>query len=125
MIRQPTPASALYRWHRAAVSGDAPPRHDGQPECGWFKTRMVKNGPWVAVEIKVSREIDIETGELVCDERLVAVVNGNTQSPEETKNLWTSLRPITREEYLALFDLIRRNPAMHNPYRKINPGEVK
>ena len=122
MIRQPTPLKALYAWHRAAIAGEAPPMHEGAPECGWFKTRIVKGGPWVAVEIKVEREIDIETGELASDERLVAVANGNELSSAELVGLWTHLRPIPREEHSALVARIAATPAMHNPYQKINLG---
>lgn len=99
MIRQPTPLKALYAWHRAAIAGEAPPMHEGAPECGWFKTRIVKGGPWVAVEIKVEREIDIETGELAGDERLIALVDGVRRNPA---SIWTHLTPISREEFEAL-----------------------
>lgn len=99
MIRQPSTLKALYAWHCAAISGDAPPMHEGTPECGWFKTRIVKGGPWVAVEIGVEREIDIETGELASDERLVASVDGERRNPA---SIWTHLTPISREEFEAL-----------------------
>lgn len=99
MIRQPSTLKALYAWHRAAIAGEAPPMHEGTPECGWFKTRIVKGGPWVAVEIRVEREIDIETGELVSDERLVASVDGDRRNPG---SIWTRLTPISREDFEAL-----------------------
>lgn len=67
MIRQPSTAQ-LYGWLRAAVNGENPPRHDGIPHCGWFKRRMVKNGPWVPVRIFIDRDIDLASGELTRDE---------------------------------------------------------
>lgn len=109
MIRQPSPASTLYAWHRAAIAGDAPPVHDGLAECGWYRTRLVKGGPWVAVEIKVSRDIDMETGELAGPERLICICGGERRN---AASLWTYLTPITRDAHQ---DLIRRSasiPAM-------------
>lgn len=99
MIRQPSSMRSLYAWHRAAVAGEAPPRHDGIPEAGWFKTRIVRGGPFVPVEIMVERQIDIETGELASDERLVAIVEGQSRNPA---SLWTHLTPISRDEFEAL-----------------------
>lgn len=109
MIRQPTPMSVLFAWHRAAVAGEAPPMHEGHPECGWYRTRLVKGGPWVPVEIKVQRQIDPETGELTGPERLIAIADGMRRNPE---SLWTYLTPITREEHAALIERRRIAPSM-------------
>ncbi|SIT20195.1 hypothetical protein SAMN05421774_10888 [Gemmobacter megaterium] len=98
-MRQPSPAAELYAWHRAAVAGEAPPIHDGLPECGWFKRRLVKGGPWVPVRIFVRREIEMDTGELLGPEILVADVDGKLDDPARH---WTYLTPITRSDYEAL-----------------------
>ena len=99
MMRVPSPASQLYAWHRAALAGDNPPIHDGLAECGFYKTKIVRGGPWAAVEIKVERDIDFETGELTAPERLVAICDGERRNPA---NLWTYLTPISRDEHRAL-----------------------
>ncbi|GGE24078.1 hypothetical protein GCM10011345_32570 [Gemmobacter megaterium] len=99
VMRQPSPAAELYAWHRAAVAGEAPPIHDGLPECGWFKRRLVKGGPWVPVRIFVRREIEMDTGELLGPEILVADVDGKLDDPARH---WTYLTPITRSDYEAL-----------------------
>lgn len=109
MIRQPTPMRVLYAWWKAALAGEAPPIHDGLPECGWFKTRMVKGGPWVAVEICVEREIDIETGELTTDEKMVALLDGQRRNPA---SIWTYLTPISRADFEALQQRQAATPAM-------------
>jgi hypothetical protein len=98
-MREPSSAAQLYRWHKAAIAGDAPPVHDGLPECGWFKRKLVKGGPFVPVRIFVEREIDFETGELIAPEVLVADVDGKRADPVRH---WTYLIPITRAEYDAL-----------------------
>lgn len=99
MMRQPSSAAALYAWHKATIAGDAPAIHDGHPECGWYKRRMVKGGPWVPVRIFVEREIDPETGELLAPEVFIADVDGQRDDPEKH---WTYLTPITRDEYRSL-----------------------
>lgn len=109
MIRQPSTIAQLYGWHRAAIAGDAPPIHEGHPECGWYRTRLVKGGPWVPVEIKVERQIDPETGELTGPERLIAIADGMRRNPE---SLWTFLTPITRDEHAALIERRHSIPAM-------------
>lgn len=108
-IRQPSPAGQLYAWHRAAISGDAPPQHDGIPECGWFKTRLVRGGPWVAAEIRVEREICPETHELLGPERLICMCDGERRDPAR---LWSYLTPISREEHKALAARATAIPAM-------------
>lgn len=99
MIRQPSSLKMIYAWHRAAIAGEAPPMHEGAPEAGWFKTRIVKGGPYVPVEIIVEREIDVETGELASDERLVAIIEGQRRNPA---SIWTHLTPISRADFEAL-----------------------
>ncbi len=99
MIRQPTPEAEAYRWWRRALVDASTPRHDGDPQPGFYKRRMVKGGPWVPVEIRLEQEIDPETGELAADEYLAAEQLGASQDPVW---IWTYLRPIPRDEYDAL-----------------------
>lgn len=108
-IRQPSPAAQLYAWHRAAISGGQPYRHDGIAECGWFKTRLVRGGPWVPVEIRVEREVCPETHELLGPERLICICDGERRN---AASLWTYLTPISREEHKALAARANAIPAM-------------
>lgn len=109
MIRQPSSAAQIYAWHRAALNGEAPEVHDGIPEAGWYKTRLVKGGPFVPVKIWVEREIDWDTGELASPERLVCDCDGQRRDPAR---LWTYLTPISRDEYAALVARRENLPAM-------------
>jgi len=99
MIRQPSTKARLYAWHRAAVAGENPPRHEGLPECGWYRTRLVKGGPWVPVRIWCEQEVDPQTGELTAPEVLRCEVDGMRRDPARA---WTFLHPITRAEFEAL-----------------------
>lgn len=108
-MRQPTPLSQVYAWHRAAMVGGNPATHDGDPQCGWFKMRLVKGGPWVAVEIKLERELDPDTGELAAPERMVCRVDGERRDPSR---IWTYLTPISRDEFHELSRRRDSVPAM-------------
>lgn len=104
MIRQPSSLLNLYAWHNAALAARANGSsrdqvvHAEEPQCGWYRTRMVRGGPWIPARIFLERTIDPETGELADDERLVCEVGGARRDPWHA---WPSLanRPITRAEH--------------------------
>jgi len=118
MIRRPTSFASSLAWHRAAVSGEEPPRHDGLPECGWFKRRMIKGGPWVPVRIYLDRQIDPATGELTEDERFCCEVEGLDGG--DPADHWTYLTPITREEFNHLVDYRLRDSRMLDARQRID-----
>ena len=125
MMRRPTPVAALYAWHRAALAGRPVQIHEDDPQCGWFKTRMVRGGPFVPASISIEREVD-ENGDLASDERLVCEVNGERRDPV---NAWLSIckTPISRAEYLDLQALRRRHPEMaatHTQLR-LRAGQIR
>jgi hypothetical protein len=121
MIRQPSTIAQLYAWHRAAVAGENPPRHDGLPECGWFKRKLIKGGPWVPVRIYVDREIDPDTGELAAPEALRCEVEGLDGG--DPADHWTYLTAISREEYNHLVDYRLRDSRMLDARRRIDLSE--
>lgn len=118
-MREPTHIRQLYEWHRAALAGDGPAIHDGMPECGWFKTKLIKGGPWVAARIWIEREIDIETGELTAPEVYRCEVDGERRNPE---NAWIRIckNPITKAEYLALVASKKTMPEMRATMKPID-----
>lgn len=118
MIRQPTPIMRLLRWHRAFMRGDNPPRHDGDPQCGWYQMRRVENGPLIPVEIWCDRHTD-ENGELTCDERLRADAFGEELDPVE---IWIWLKPISREEFMQLTEYRMQNQHILHNNRPIDLG---
>lgn len=124
-MRQPTPASKVYAWHRNAIKNGVTLIHEGDPECGWFKRRFVKGGPWVPVEIFMVREIDVNTGELSADETLRVRINGKVS--DQVDQNWTYLTPISRSEYEALKELQSIHPEMaatHAPL-EISPADIR
>lgn len=118
-MREPSPIAFLFAWHRAALAGRNPPDHEGLPECGWFKTRLVKGGPWVPAKIWIRREIDADTGELTAPEEYLCEVDGRRR---DAALAWGSLckNPISREEYDALIDRAKSLPVMQATMAKID-----
>jgi hypothetical protein len=116
-MRTPTPPSKAYAWYRAAIAGEAPPTHDGLPECGWFKVKLIAGGPWCAAKIWIERSIDPMTGELTEPEKMLCEVDGMRRDPAK---IWTYLRPISREEYDALIHRRNMIPAMQASMAKLD-----
>lgn len=110
-MRRPTPASVLYDWHRRALAGERPPVLEDEPQCGWFRLRLVRLGPWCPARIWMEQEIDPETGELCADETLRAEVLGQ---PRDPRRLWLSVagKPIDEGDYHRLMHTRLHGP-MH------------
>lgn len=117
-MRTPSSLSDLYSWWKSALNDQSTPRHDGFPQCGYYKTRLVKQGPWVAVSIFVVREFDSETMELTGPEELRCLVEGlDGGDPSER---WPFLTPITREEHDFLLDQRLRDSRMFDARQRID-----
>ena len=99
MIRQPTSKASQYEWWRRAVAGERMARVEDEPQCGFYRMRRTRGGPFVPVEIEMIQEICPVTGELTADERLVAFENGR---PVDPLTIWTHVRPISAAEYDGL-----------------------
>ena len=83
-LRFPTPKGKLFAWHTNAllgIYGDEITVFNEEPECGFFKTRMVKGGPFVPARIWMVQPVD-ESGELIADEVMQAEINGKFATPE-------------------------------------------
>lgn len=114
-MRRPTPLMALLRWHRQAMAGEAPPVHDGDPQCGWYRMRR-NRGHWLPVEIFCDRDID-ENGELTRDEVIRAEV---FMESADAAAIWTYLEPISRAEFHRLTEYLLANQHTINPAARID-----
>lgn len=114
-MRRPTPeAETLTRW-RAAVENRAAPIvvNMSRPECGAYRAKLVRGGPWVPARIYLAQEIDPATGELVADERLVCEVNGSEVDIDRWWP-WIAGEPIPVAEWKYL-EALRRHTEQHEP----------
>ena len=97
---------------KAAVPQDrGPPRHWGEPRCGFFKVRTVARGPWVPATISRPCHCTVNGGDDCerhdwsesCDRfpPLVGEIGGLLVDPVEA--IWhANSREITELEYSAL-----------------------
>lgn len=97
-MRTPTPDNEAYAYWFSVLNGTREPVHEDNPQAGFYRMRLVKNGPFVPVAIWIEKTVDETTGELLDDERYVALVNGK---PEDPARIWTycAARPIEEDEY--------------------------
>jgi hypothetical protein len=117
MIRQPSTFRQLYGWWVAATRGENPPRHEGDPQCGWYQCKLVKGGPWVPARVWCEQMICEETGELTEPERLLCEIDGQRRDPA---TWWIRLRPITRAEYETLVHNATTIPAMRATLARVD-----
>lgn len=122
-IRKPTPDSVLYAWHTDAVLDASAPRHDSDPQCGWYRCKLVTGGPWAAVEIWMQRNTD-EAGDLEAPEKLVGSINGNPMTRVDLDRHWLGMDPITEDRYGGLLRLIATIPSMQNPFKPFNTKDA-
>lgn len=112
-MRKPTPHEELYAWHANAllgVFGEELGLHGEEPECGWFKRRLVKGGVEVPARIWMYQPIN-EEGELVADEVLQCEVDGQYADPYEAWS-WLCGNPITEAEFNYM--MARKDYAVHH-----------
>ena len=118
-MRKPTVLTDLYQWLRQSLSGQDP-QITSEPQCGFFRRRLVRGGPWVPCRIWLHQEI--QEGELVAEERLRCEVDGKEACPIEQ---WTYLaaRPVSEADYNYMV-ATSRWARKHAPEEaEANPGE--
>ena len=98
--RSPTSHSRAYSWHRDALAGKKP-QITHEPECGWFRRKLVKGGPFVPARIFYEQPVDETTGELIGDEVMRCEVDGKRRVPDDEWT-WLASDPISQEEFLAM-----------------------
>jgi len=77
-------------WWQDALAGKKPPIHDGHPQCGYFRRKLHRDGPWVPAVIWH------KDGELVC--RV-----GNEMRDPQDQWTWLAKNPVTKEAAMEAF----------------------
>lgn len=110
-----------HGWWLDALAGKEPPRHDGLPECGYYRMRHVKGGPWVPVQVKLSQDIEFDTGELAAPERHIAVYEDWNV---DAAMIWDRLEPISHIEFIRLKTSIGRDERLQASMVKLDLTET-
>ena len=104
-MRRPTPLYEALAWHHAMLNGVAMDEqqgiHSDDPQCGFFKVKLVRGGPWVPARIWLHQEIDPETDELITDEVLRCEIAGRERDPYESWITCLIGKVISEAEYKA------------------------
>lgn len=106
-MRRPTPREVAYHWHTEAlrgVYGDGDDPHPDDPQPGWYKRTLARNGVFVAARIWIDADVDMGTGELLSPETLLCEVNGERRDPYEQWS-WLCSHPISEAEFQYLTEL--------------------
>ncbi|MDX2236637.1 MAG: hypothetical protein NW203_03645 [Hyphomonadaceae bacterium] len=93
-MRRPSDRAQAWAWWSAALSHAAAP-HPQHPQCGLFRIRIA--GLWRAASIDI--EQPTEDGELIGDERLVCIVDGEERDADA---MWPRLDPVSEHEFQRL-----------------------
>jgi hypothetical protein len=103
-MRRPTSLAERWAWWEAAISGEPLPIHEDEPHTGFFAVRKFRYGDWARGPMVPARvwwepgEIDVETGELLTDERCLAEIDGAPANPWRSWT-WLARRPIPENEW--------------------------
>ena len=99
MSRLPTPRDIAYAWHARAIRGEKVSIHEGDPQCGYYLTRLVARGAFVPGSIWLEQIVCPETGELLSDERYRAEILGEEVDAGDAW-IWLAKRPICKLFYM-------------------------
>lgn len=94
-------------------------RHDEDPEVGYYRTRMVRGGPWVPVEVRCLQPIGPD-GLLIADEEMRARIDGEEFGAGWLERRWLFLRPISRSAFAELTAMRGRSDGVGDLMRATN-----
>lgn len=92
-------------------------RHWEEPEPGFYKLKIRRDGPFVPARVWLHQEIDPETGELTEDEHIRAEIDGRDAGFGYLEQRWTYFKAIAENEYLALMAARERGDAVGDMMR--------
>ena len=99
-MRQPLTGDEMFAWYHQKMRGERPPTHLEEPHAGFFKTRLVRGGPFVPACIWWEQEID-DAGELLSEPVLRCHIDGRERAPIDVWS-WLAGRAVDEDEYTRL-----------------------
>ena len=113
--------SQPYTYYQSALMGVFGPVHENDPQCGYYRMRRGRGGPWVPVAIwrEVTGESEItgisDSGKLVC------LVDGVEKDPYEIWT-WVCRYPVPYETYVAVAEKGQSWPEDLPDLKKVRPA---
>lgn len=101
-MRAPSDTDSAFAWWRSALAWTKKPRGNRpaittEPQCGFYRRRLVKGGPWVPARVWIDQKLDGD-GELTADERMRCWVDNAERNPVD-EWLYICDQPITEPEF--------------------------
>lgn len=84
-------------WWRRALAGEPVTIRDGEPQPGYYRTKLVRGGPWVPARIWIEREFG-DDGEQVHPDVFKCLI-GSTETNALERWAWLSGHPISLADY--------------------------
>ena len=94
----------LYTYYRSALKGVFGPVHENDPQCGYYRMRRGRGGPWVPVAIwrEVPEGLGCGDNSGISDSgKLVCLVDGKERDPFQIWT-WVCRYPVPYETYVAV-----------------------
>ena len=90
-----------YFWWASALSGQFRPVHENDPQCGYYRMRRGRGGPWIPVAIWREATVRDQNSGISDSGKLVCLVDGVERDPFEVWT-WVCRYPVTYETYVAV-----------------------
>ena len=96
-VREPTPDAAAFRWWRDALAGRNPPIHDSDPQCGFYKRKLIKGGPFVPARIWIEQHLDADG--LLTRQEVIRCEIGDRTADASDQWSYLAANPITEADF--------------------------
>ena len=90
-----------YTYYRSALKGVFGPVHENDPQCGYYRMRRGRGGPWIPVAIWREATGGDQNSAISDSGKLVCLVDGIERDPFEVWT-WVCRYPVTYETYVAV-----------------------
>lgn len=93
--------SSTYTYYRSALTGVFGPVHENDPQCGYYRMRRGRGGPWIPVAIWREAPVSNQNSANSDSGKLVSLVDGVEKDPYEVWT-WVCRYPVPYETYVAV-----------------------
>jgi len=94
-------SQSTYTYYRSALKGVFGPVHENDPQCGYYRMRRSRGGPWIPVAVfREATDCD-QNSEISDSGKLICLVDGVERDPFEVWT-WVCRYPVPYETYVAV-----------------------
>ena len=123
-------SNTTHTYWQNALSGNFGAVHENDPQCGYYRMRKGRGGPWVPVAIWLEGQVSLRHGENSINSdsgKLVCLVEGKERNAYDVWT-WVCRYPIAYETYVAVAEdgkpWPEEVPALGHNSQSLNEAEV-